>query len=505
MHGNHVWPGRRASQDGSKLSSLQLRTIGDWAVQDSDLDHHDGLGQAELIRKGEVSASELLEATIARVEARNPQVNAVVHRLYDQARDAAGRPLGGGPFAGVPFLVKDLGALCRDAPCGNGSRLFDGFLAPEDDELVRRYREAGLIVFGRTNSSEFGLGVSTEPRAYGATRNPWNLGHTAGGSSGGAAAAVASGMVPLAHGSDGGGSIRIPASCCGLFGLKPTRARMPVPEGWAGLSTHHVLTRSVRDSAALLDATQGMAFGAPYSAPPVERPFLQEVGADPGKLRIGVALAAHPEVTWHPDCLAAVEDAAALLAELGHEVEEASPALDFEAMGQAMMTIVTSNTAIALDAGHPTQGRAVAPDDVEFFTWAFAERGRPLSAMDYARAVDTLRAVSWQLAEFFGRFDLMLSPTLGQPPVPLGRIDMEDRDIDATLEKIRAFIPVTPIFNQSGAPAASVPLSWNAAGLPIGVHFGAAFGNESLLFRIASQLEQARPWFDRRPAAQAES
>lgn len=469
-------------------------------MQDSELDRHDGLALAALIRKGDVTAGELLEATIARVEARNPQINAVVHKLYDQAREAAALPPGDGPFAGVPFLIKDLGALCKDAPCGNGSNLFDGFIAPQDDELVARYREAGLIIFGRSNSSEFGLGVSTEPRAYGATRNPWNLGHTTGGSSGGAGAAVASGMVPMAHGSDGGGSIRIPSSCCGLFGLKPTRARTPTQEGWAGLAAQHVLTRSVRDSAAMLDATQGMAFGGPYCAPAAERPFLDEVGAEPGRLRIALSMDTPSDVTPHADCKAAVEDTAALLAELGHDVEEAKPDIDHDAVGQAMMTIVMSNTAVALDAGHPTEQRAVHPDDVEFFTWEGAERGRPLTALDYVRAVDTLRAVSQSLARFFTNYDLLLTPTLGQPPVPLGHIDMGSQDFDATLDKIRAFIPFTPLFNQSGLPAASLPLYWNEQNLPIGVQLAARFGNEALLFRIASQLEQARPWFDRRPA-----
>ena len=464
-----------------------------------NFDDQDGLGLAALIRAGQITAHEALETAIARVEARNPRINAVVHKLYDQARAAVDSGLPDGPFAGVPFLIKDLGALCKDAPCGNGSKLFNGFVAQEDDELVARYRDAGLVIFGRTNSSELGLGVSTEPSARGPTRNPWDLDRTAGGSSGGAAAAVAGGLVPLAHGSDGGGSIRIPSSCCGLFGLKPTRARNPAPEGWAGLATHHVLTRSVRDSAAMLDATQGMAFGGAYSAPAPARPFLDEVGTDPGTLRIALCLDAPPGVVPHPDCLAAARDAAALLADLGHAVEEAAPDIDREREEQTMLTIVCCNTAVALDAGHPVEGRAVREDDVEAFTWILADRGRRFSALDYVRALDRLRADSLTLARFFRDHDLLLTPTLGKPPVGLGEIDMESRDVDSTLDKIRRFIPFTPLFNQTGLPAASLPLHWNDDGLPIGVQLAARFGNEALLFQIASQVEHARPWFDRRP------
>ncbi len=459
----------------------------------------DGLGLAALIRQGEIGAEEVLEAAIERIEARDPKVNAVVHRLYDKARREIERGLGDGPFAGVPFLLKDLYSFCQGAPLGNGSHLFDGYTAEFDDESTQRYRRAGLVILGKTSTSEFGLSVTTETAAHGPTRNPWDPTRTTGGSSGGAAAAVAAGMLPLAQASDGGGSIRIPASCCGLFGLKPSRARNPDGEGWAGLSVRHAITRSVRDSAALLDATHGLAGLSPVTAPPPERPFLEEVGADPGRLRIALAAPEPDGVVLDPACRAAVEEAAELAEEMGHDVEAAAPDLDYQAMGQAMMTLVESHMAEALAPGAALLPRPATPELVQRTTWAMAERGRRHSAADYIRAVLTFQRIGQSLARFFTRYDVLLTPTLAKPPVSLGTIDAEIGDLDAFYEAIWAFIPYTQMYNMSGQPAASLPLHWTPEGLPAGVQIGTRAGGEATLIRLASQFEETRPWFGRRP------
>ncbi len=466
---------------------------------------YDGLGLAALIRAREVSAEEVLEAAIERVEAQNPTIGAVVHCLYDEARLVIRGGVGDGLFAGVPYFLKDLYTFYKGAPLGNGSRLFDGTIAPFDDEMVQRTRRAGLVVFGKTNTSELGLSVSTEPAVYGPTRNPWDLERTAGGSSGGAAAAVAAGMVPLAQASDGGGSIRIPASACGLFGLKPSRARNPDGAGWAGLAVQHAVTRSVRDSAALLDATSGPASDSATWAPPPPRPFLAEVGVDPGRLRIAWAVSAPDDVPIHLECRAAVESAARLAAELGHDVEEAAPRIDFEVLKRTMIAIVESHVAEALTPGHPLHARPVGPEVVQRTTWAMAESGRRRDAAGYIRASYAAREIGATLARFFTRYDILITPTLAQPPVPLGTIDAESDDLNAFYDAIRAFIPFTQMFNISGQPAASLPLHWTRPGqdndgLPVGVQIAARVGQEGTLFRLASQFEAARPWFNRRPA-----
>jgi amidase len=466
-------------------------------------DRYDALGLAELVRDKEVSAAELLETAIARVEAGNPRINAIVHKLYDQARQAvaAGLPLG--PFTGVPFMLKDLGAFQKDVPTSFGSRFFDGFIAPVDATITERYQAAGLVVLARTATPEFGVNASTEPVMHGPTRNPWDTARTAGGSSGGAAAAVASRMLPAAHASDGGGSIRIPASCCGLFGLKPTRARNPsgplVGEGWSGMSVGHAVTISVRDSAALLDATHGPAPGDPYPAPPVARPFLDEVGADPGRLRIALVTAPPDGTPVHPDCLAAAESAARLCAGLGHIVEPAVlPAIP-PIFDGATGIIIFANLRNALEQRGRALGRAPGPQDFERVTWQMAERGGRYTAVEYAAAVQTIHGIGRTIAPFFERYDVMISPTLAQPPVALGHLDMMLDDLDTFTERLAAFMPFTPLFNITGQPAASLPLHWNAQRLPIGVQFAGRFGDEATLFRLASQLEAAAPWRDRRP------
>jgi Asp-tRNA(Asn)/Glu-tRNA(Gln) amidotransferase A subunit family amidase len=359
------------------------------------------------------------------------------------------------------------------------------------------------MILGRTNTPEFGLSATTEPVVFGPTRNPWDLARTPGGSSGGSAAAVAARMVPVAHASDGGGSIRIPASCCGLFGLKVTRNRNSYApyagEGLAGCSVEHVVSRSVRDSAAVLDATAGPAPGDPYFAAPPPRPFLEEVGAAPGRLRIAVTTEAFNGVTVHPDCVAATTAAAALCEELGHTVEEAAPAFDVEGLDRNYNLMFAVNAAANIALRARALGREPAPDGFERVTWAMVELARTIGAADYVQILHRLHGISREIAIFFQTYDVLLTPTLAEPPLRLGVLDMMSEDLEAYNERLWRFTPFTYPFNVTGQPAMSVPLSWNEAGLPIGIHFVGRYGDEATLFRLAAQLEQARPWADRRP------
>ncbi len=467
----------------------------------------DATGQADLVRKGEVASIELVEAAIARIERLNPALNAVVTPMYDLAREAASGSVPEGPFAGVPFLLKDFLAECAGVRFTEGSAFLKDFVPDEDSELVKRFKRAGLIIVGKTNTPEFAIGTSTEPRLFGPTRNPWNTDRTAGGSSGGSAAAVASGMVPMAHGNDAGGSIRIPASCCGVFGLKPTRARNPLGprygELFSGLIVEHALTRSVRDSAALLDATRGPDLGDPNVAPPPARPFLQEVRAKPERLRVAFTARTPLGTALHPDCEAAVRDAAALCEDLGHEVEEAAPAYDAERLWKGVTTVLSVGTAWALEDWSRRTGRKLAAGDFEAFIWAFAEKGREVGAPEYLLVVQDIQRITRDIARFFEGSDVFLTPTLGRPPVSLGTFVMpEGASADEAVEVRRrtaTFSPFTYIFNATGQPAMSVPLYWTDEGLPVGTHFVGRFGDEATLFRLAAQLEAARPWTDRRP------
>jgi Asp-tRNA(Asn)/Glu-tRNA(Gln) amidotransferase A subunit family amidase len=357
---------------------------------------------------------------------------------------------------------------------------------------------------GRTNTPEMGLNATTEPALHGATPNPWNAAHSAGGSSGGSAAAVIAGILPMAHATDGGGSIRIPAANCGLFGVKPTRGRNPagpdVGEGWSGMSTGHVVSRSVRDSARMMDCTHGPAPGDPYAAPAPARPFAEEVGAAPGRLRIAVMTDGFDGLALDPECVKGVENAAKLCADLGHHVEPAQPKLDVGALVQASRTVIAGNVRTAVRLRCEALGREPSGQDVEAITWAFAEEGAKSSAGDYAAAVMTLHQSSRQLAAFFQNHDLILSSTLRHPPLPLGTISMQDNDLDHYCQALfEEEIAITPFYNTSGCPAMTVPLHMSAGGLPVGIHFGAPFGDEATLFRLAAQLEAAAPWFDRVP------
>jgi len=470
---------------------------------DELFDREDGLGLADLVRRREVSAKELLDGAIARVEALNPKLNAVVTRMYDAARGAVSAGLPSGPFTGVPYLLKDIGALYAGAVTSAGSRVFADAVADHDSEITARLKRAGLVIFGKTNTPEMGIATSTEPRLFGPTRNPWNLGYSAGGSSGGAAAAVAGGMLPMAHASDGGGSIRIPASCCGLFGLKPTRARNPmgpdVGEGWSGASIAHAITRSVRDSAALLDATSGPDVGDPYWAPPPAGPFLAEVGRDPGRLRIALTTTAWNGKPVDPQCADAAQAAARLCEELGHHVEEARPTFDAEALSHASRVIVGANVRNVLDLRGAARGRAVTEDEVERVTWLRVQDAAVFTAADYARSVLVMHRTGRAVARFFTGFDMLLTPTMACTPYPLGVLDMSTTDIEAFHDALLRSIAFTSLFNSTGHPAMSVPLAWSREGLPIGVQFVAPFGDDARLFRLGAQLESAQPWANRRP------
>jgi len=473
----------------------------------------DATAQAELVRQRKASPRELVDAAIARIERLNPELNAVITQRFEKARAEAASPeLPGGPFRGVPFLVKDL--ICHTAgdPYHAGMRFLRelGWVERYDTHLAARFRAAGFVFLGRTNVPELGPMTTTEPVAYGPTHNPWDPGRSPGGSSGGSAAAVASGMVPVAHANDGGGSIRIPSSECGLVGLKPSRGRTSlgpdVGEGWGGFSVEHVVARSVRDTAAVLDAVAGYLPGDPYTAPPPARPFRDEVGAPPGQLRVGLLVTApggHPPV--HPECATAAREAARLLASLGHRVEESSPpALADTEAARAAITVVSAATARDLAYWSERTGRTIGAGDVEPMTWAIAEMGRTVTASDYIRAIEYLHAHTRQVAAWWAEgFDLLLTPTLPEPPPRLGEFDSAPDDPLRGFTRAGDFVTFTMPFNVTGQPAISLPLHWSADGLPIGVQLAAAYGREDVLLRVATQLEGARPWSGRRPRVHA--
>ena len=467
----------------------------------------DATSQAELVRREEVKPIELIDAAVERIERLNPTLNAVVTPMYEEARAAATAKLPEGPFTGVPFLLKDLLAEYAGVRMTEGSTFLRNHISDHDTELVTRLKRAGLVILGKTNTPELGILPTTEPRLFGPTHNPWDAARTPGGSSGGSAASVAAGLVPMAHGNDGGGSIRIPASCCGLFGLKPTRGRNPLGPDYgdvfAGLVVEHALTRSVRDSAALLDATSGPDVGDPYWAPAPVRPFLREVGADPGRLRIAFTTVAVTGVPVHDDCVSAVRDAAALCADLGHEVVEVTPALAGDLISQNFIMLWSVGCAWAIDDWARQTGQTPTPDHFEPLTWALYEMGHQQSAPAGLLVLQDLQKVSRDIARFFIDYDVWLTPTLGEPPVPLGTFDSPPDNPLQGLLRSAQYVPFTPICNITGQPAMSVPLFWNSDGLPVGSHFIGRFGDEATLFRLAAQLEQARPWADKRPPVSA--
>jgi amidase len=475
-----------------------------------DLSGLDATAQAELVRTGQASPAELVGAAIERIESANGELNAVIHKLYDEGRKAAGGELPDGPFKGVPFLLKDLGAAFAGQPLHMGMQYLKDadFRSPVDTYLALRFKQAGFVTIGKTNTPELGILPTTEPRAYGPSRNPWDVSRSTGGSSGGSAAAVAAGMVPVAHANDGGGSIRIPASECGLVGLKPTRQRISegplIGDNMSGLTAELVVSRSVRDTAAVLEAVHGPAPGDPYVAPPPSRPYTEEVGADPGQLRIG--LLTEPLTAAEPNAVIAdaARDAARLLESLGHVIEESHPT-GFEEMDvvDTFFTRWMAGQAASLDQLGAVVGREIGPADVEPLTWALAEEGRRRHAGQYLTAVGQHQLVSRMIAGWFeSGFDLLLTPTLGEPPPPLGSFDDSGGDPIAVLMRGAQTATFTATFNVTGQPAISLPLHWSEDGLPIGVQLVAGFGEEDLLLRVAAQLEEARPWADRVPAAE---
>lgn len=467
----------------------------------------DAMGQAGLVRRKEASPLELVEAAIERAERVNPPLNAVVTTMYEQARKSASGPLPIGPLSGVPFLLKDLFAAYRGVTMTCGSRFLRDFSPDHDSELVARYVRAGLIPIGKTSCSEFGILPAAEPLLFGACRNPWDTTKSTGGSSGGSAAAVAAGIVPMAHGNDAGGSIRIPASCCGLFGLKPTRARNPLGpdlgDVFGGFVADHAVTRSVRDSAALLDATCGPAIGDPYHAPGHERPFLEEIGADPGRLRIAFVGASPTGGPVHDDCASAAAAAAELCSSLGHEVDEMDIDFDAEVVVQAFTTIYIAGVAWVIDLFARLTGGEPAAEQFEPLTWALYEIGRQTTAPAYMVAHTELQAMTRIVSTAFAEYDAVLSPSMPEPPYPLGSFDSPPDNPLGGLIRAGAIVPFTSICNFTGLPGMSVPLNWNDDGLPVGTQFIGRFGDEATLFRLASQLESACPWAERRPPVSA--
>lgn len=471
-----------------------------------------GLEMAELVRTRQVTALELLDDAMERVEQANPHVNAVVHTMYDRAREAAIGVIPNGAFTGVPFLLKDGGGVnYAGVPTTSASRFLADNIPTADGELTRRYKAAGLVPFGKTNLPEFGLLPTTEPELFGPTRNPWNLELSAGGSSGGASAAVATRMVPMANASDSGGSIRIPASNCGVFGMKPTRLRISSARRHTGVSfrmatlSEHATTLSVRDCAALLDATAGPLPGDPFIAPAPARSYLEETRREPGRLRIAYTVDSPSGTPIHPDCVAAVEDAARLCESLGHYVEQATPQIDAARLAKPFTVVSTGGLAWDIARLERITGKRARSELFEPATWAMIESGRSATTTvaSYMDALAELQSLTDALAAFQAPYDVWLTPTAGSIAPPLGTFSSSADDPTRGLRESAAFLPFTTLINVTGQPAMSVPLYWNSDGIPVGTHFIGPYGDEGLLYRLAAQLEAARPWAHRRPPVSA--
>jgi Asp-tRNA(Asn)/Glu-tRNA(Gln) amidotransferase A subunit family amidase len=487
-----------------KAAALSDTTPSTSTPADDLLDRHDAIGLARLVRDRKVSPAELLDRAIDRAEAGNARFNFMAQKLYDFGRKAIADGLPDGPFRGVPLLLKDLHTNIAGERTGQGSRFYADYRADYTSELVRRHQAAGFVLFGKTTTPEFGLTATTESLACGQTRNPWNPARIAGGSSGGAAAAVAAGVVPMAHASDGGGSIRIPASCCGLFGLKPSRGRVPMgpkrTEGWGGLSTQHAISRSVRDSAAMLDATHGIEPGSRYGAPTPEDSFLSQVTRDPGRLRVALMLGAPAGTPVDPECIAAARQAAKLLESLGHHIEEAAPRVDVAALGTANFAAISTALAADVEDRAKLTGIAPSPEVLEKVTLTFLDYSKQFRGIDVARANNVFQSLAIAIGTFMTDYDIILSPTLAAPPLELGVLDLMPDDFAKWGATIAAFTPWTGLFNATGQPSMSLPLSVAKDGLPIGVLMTGRYGDEATLLRLAGQVERAAPWAHRRPA-----
>ncbi|MEK9541635.1 MAG: amidase [Gammaproteobacteria bacterium] len=467
-------------------------------MNNSEYFSYDALGLAELVRTKQISSIELLEVAIALTEKLDSKLNAVPIKHFELARENLKNNTDSGIFNGVPFLLKDLNNYLKGTVTSGGSRVLENITADHTSELVKRTLDSGLNIFGKTNSPELGLTVTTEPVLYGPTRNPWDLDRSSGGSSGGASSAVAAGIIPMAQASDGGGSIRIPASCCGLFGLKPTRARTPLGpaslEGWGGQSIFHCVSVSVRDSAALLDVTSGPEKGAPYRSAYQEKSFLEQINIEPGNLKIGYL--EDSSISVDEDVKEVMNSTIDLCQKLGHSVESTKINFSSEEISLAIITIISSNVSYAVKSQSDQTGREVSNEYFENVTLQMAENGNNFSASDYVNAIKINHRLGQELEKMFDQYDVLLSPVLASPPVKIGTIDMNTNDMKTYVERLTKYSPFTGIFNQSGQPSMSVPLFRTKDNLPVGSMFSAAFGNENLLFSLAGQLEQAQPWVE---------
>lgn len=470
-----------------------------------DYTNYDAMGLAELVAKKEVSAEELLDDALSRAEKARDELNCVSALFPEIAKAQLADGLPDGPLSGVPFMTKDLAVEIKGAPLTNGSRLFRDNVADRDSTLVERYRKAGLLLFGQTTSPEYGLTTSTESALFGQTANPWNTERTSGGSSGGASAAVSSGVLPLAQASDGGGSIRIPAGCTGLFGMKPSRGRIPQgpakTENWYGLSTVHAVSRSVRDSAALMDVTHGPETGSRYHANPVYPGFLDQLKTRPSGLKVAVWTTAPNGTKPDAEAQQGIDETVKLLEGLGHIVEESDPGLDGAKLGKSLVMVISGNIAAMVDDYAASLGRKVQEDDLEPLTHDMANLGRrvPMSEMVRADLAFQEAAVKYERWMDEGGYDVVLMPTISQEPMKLGELSLSRADKDAYNEAVTTFAPHTAVYNMTGCPAMSVPLHWSSNNLPIGMMFGARYGDEGLLYRLAAQLEEAKPWFNHTP------
>lgn len=495
----------------------------------TDYDQYDGVGLAHLIKNGDISSLEICEEAIRHAEKLNPRLNAIITRMYDFAREQAKNPEKDAPFSGVPFLLKDVHHALKGFTMSSGSALLRNYVPEYDAEIVSRFKKAGLIILGKTNAPEFKLAYVTEPEAFGPTRNPWNLDYSCGGSSGGSASAVAAGIVPIASATDEGGSIRVPASYCGLFGLKPSRGRNPVgpdfDEEWDGMSHSHVVTRSVRDSAAILDAVSGFEYGAPYGIAENERPFIEEVNTEPGNLKIAFHMRPAFGRNVHPECKKAVELTCTLLENLGHKVEEATPDYQEEDAALNWSIIIIGNEAALVDRLIQAYGTSMVRSNLELSSFAIYSIGKQLKALDFVKAKRRWRQFGVIMDQILNTYDMVLTPTLGEPPVPVGSQKQDNKDrfsmklISSFLGKLilsnrkltytileeliqntfKGQMPFTLIANITGQPAMSVPLYWSKDGLPCGVQFIGRFGEDAKLLRLAGQLEKAQPWSERKP------
>lgn len=469
----------------------------------AEYDKHDALGLGALVKQKKVSASELVDEAITRAEQINPKINAIIFKAFDAAREAAKTNKSDGPFSGVPMLLKDMRAGAVGMPTRNGSRMMPPIPADHDATLVARYRAAGLIPLGKTNVPEFGILPVSESKLYGPARNPWNLDHTPGGSSGGSAAAVAAGIVPLAHATDGGGSIRIPASCCGLVGLKVSRGRITQgpdnADSTAGLSVDNCVTRSVRDCAAMLDLSSTLDFSDPYFAPPQQGSYLDGIKTAPKKLKIAVSTSNYRGTPFHPDVAEAVQKTVKLCEQLGHIVEEARPAVNSEEMTTAFMILWATASAFGIETLMQLTGQKPSLENLEGLTLGLYERGKAVPATKQIWAQQTMYRVARLMGKFHEQYDLWLTPTLAQPPLTIGTIDIDEQNVEKAFAPIINYVPFTATQNATGQPAISLPLHWNSQNLPIGVQFVARNGGEMTLLQLAAQIEQAQPWFDKRP------